>query len=183
MELHIKSKFDCVYLLNGDFFERADTVTIGEFDIVYVTVLPIKHTLLPYTVRLDGARNVHGELYDGIRLGENHFLLTLEPRHMTVYSCTRQDILPQPSPVGRLFSLIKSGDTFSAYAMLSESLKSTVDKNGLVGFFDGFTRLEECFWDDSPLFYLISESGAAHLNKYTMDGGFIDNIEEIESTE
>ena len=180
MELHIKSKFDCVYLINGEFFERAHSLGISEFDIIYVTVLPIKHTLLPYTVRLEGARTVHSELYDGIRLSDKHYLLTLEPKYMTVYSCNRQDVLSQPSPVSRLFTLIKNGDAFTAYAMLSESLKSTVDKNGLISFFDGFERIEECFWEEEPLFYLIDTNGVAHLNKYTLDGGFIDNIEEIE---
>ncbi len=180
MELHIKSKFDCVYLINGEFFERADSVSVSEFDIIYVTVLPIKYTLLPYTVRLEGARAVSSELYDGLRLDEKNYLLTFEPRYMTVYTCNKADSASPSSPVSRLFSLIKSGDVFTAYAMLSESLKATVDKSGLIGFFDGFDRIEECFWESAPLFYLIDANGIAHLNKYTLTDGFIDNIEEVE---
>ncbi|MCH5350736.1 MAG: hypothetical protein J1F39_02050 [Clostridiales bacterium] len=182
MELHIKSKFDCVYQINGDFFERADSLAFSEFDVLYVTVLPIRHTLLPYTVKLEGARNTKAELYNGIRLDKNNYLLTLEPRHMTVYGFSRQETAVQPSPVMRLFSLIKNGDVFSAYAMLSESLKETVDKRALVAFFEGYDRIEECFWKTEPLFYLIDTNEVAHLNKYTLDGGLIDNIEEIDSS-
>lgn len=181
MELHIKSKFDCVFIINGDFFETATSLTFSEFDVLYITVLPIKHTLLPYTVKLEGARNTKAELYGGIRLDNNNYLLTLEPRHMTVYGFTRQDPIVQPSPVMRLFTLIKNGDVFSAYAMLSESLKATVDKRALAAFFEGYDRIEECFWRDEPLFYLIDSNEVAHLNKYTLTDGFIDNIEEIDS--
>lgn len=182
MELHIKSLFDCVYLINGEFFERADSVAFSEFDMIYVTVLPVKHTLLPYTVRLEGARPVDCELYNGLRLDANNYLLALEPRYMTVYNCNKTDGATPASPIARLFSLLKSGDVFTAYAMLSESLKATVDRNGLIGFFDGYDRVEECFWEDAPLFYLIDTNGVAHLNKYTLVDGFIDNIEEVESS-
>ena len=46
MELHIQSEFDCVYSINGEFYERADSLTMSEYDVVYVTVFPLKHTLL-----------------------------------------------------------------------------------------------------------------------------------------
>ena len=180
MELHIKSKFDCVFLINGEFFENARSVTISEFDILYITVLPLKHTLLTYTVKLDGARTVHTDLYDGIRLDDKNYLLILEARHMSIYCCTRQDSIAQPSVVTRLFSLIKNGDAFTAYSMLSESLKASIDKNGLIRFFDGYDRIEECFWEEAPLFYLIDSNGGAHLYRYTLSDGFIDNIEETE---
>ena len=69
MELHIKSDFDCVYLINGELAERADTVCVSEFDVVYVTVLPLRLDLLPYTVRLCGADNTSGEVYSGVPSG------------------------------------------------------------------------------------------------------------------
>ncbi len=47
MELHIKSEFDCIYFINGVMYERVDSLTMSEYDVVYITVLPLKHTLLP----------------------------------------------------------------------------------------------------------------------------------------
>ena len=113
MELHIKSEFDCVYLINGELAERADAVCVAEFDVVYVTVLPLRLNLLPYTVRLCGAENVSGEVYSGIRLDENNYLLSLSPRYMTVYCAAPPSVAPS-SPIARLFSLVKNGDLGSA---------------------------------------------------------------------
>ncbi len=179
MELHIKSSFDCVYFVNGEFFEKCDTLETDEFDVIYVTVMPIKPTLLPYTVRLTGAGNIFSDLYDGMRLDENNFLLCLKPRYMIVYgSAPKKQPVVLPSPISRLFSLVKDGDLAGAYAMLSDDLKSTVDKSGVAGFFAGFDRLEECFWKDGTDFYLIDANGVARAHSYSMKDEFIDNIIE-----
>ncbi len=179
MELHIKSEFECVYMINGAFVERADRLTMSEYDVVYVTALPLKHTLLPYTVKLCGAENFDGELASGIRLGTDHYLLTLSPRYIIVYGNAKP--LPPPStPIARLFSYIKNSDVNSAYSMLSEELKSTIRKTDLSSFFDGFDRLAECNWETGNKFYLIDKNGRAHLHAYTVKDEFIDNITEID---
>lgn len=179
MELHIKNEFDCVYLINGELYERADCLKADEYDVIYVTVLPISTSLLPYTVKLSLAENVNDELFSGIRLDERNYLLSLSPRYMTVYAGTRP-ALPTSSPISRLFSLVKSGDLTAAYAMLSEQLRSTLDKGDMGDFFLGYDRICECTWEDAeePRFYLIDKNGAAKLHSYTLKDGFIDNIVE-----
>ena len=80
MELHIQSDFDCVYLINGELSDRADSLTMSEYDVVYVTVFPIDIRLLPYTVKLEGADNIKNSLAVGVRLSAEHYLLHLAPR-------------------------------------------------------------------------------------------------------
>lgn len=180
MELHIKSSFECVYLINGEFFERADCLKMSEIDVVYVTVLPIKHTLLPYTVKLCGAENVHSELFDGYRLDDGNYLLTLFPRYMTVYATTQKPVAAAPSLISRLFSLVKSGDLTAAYSMLSEELRASLGKSDLNAFFADYDRLEECTWEAGSKFFLIDKNGVAHKHAYTVKDEFIDNIIELE---
>ncbi len=178
MELHIKSEFDCVYLINGVFYERADTLAMSEYDVVYVTALPLKHTLLPYTVKLCGAENINGELATGIRLGAEHYLLSLAPRYIIVYG-NAQPLPPPSTPITRLFALIKSGDATSAYAMLSEKLKESISKADLTAFFKDYSRIAECTWEDGNGFYLIDKNGMAKLHSYTLKDELIDDIIEM----
>lgn len=178
MELHINSEFECVYYINGEFYERADSLTMSEYDIVYVTVFPLKPTLLPYTVKLNGAENISDELASGIRLNPDHYLLTLSPRYMIVYGNAKHSLPPPKSPIARLFSLVKTGDLTAAYAMLTEQLRSTVEKPDLAAFFGDYERIAECTWDNSAKFYLIDKNGVAKLHSYTLKDGFIDDIIE-----
>ena len=179
MELHIKSEFDCVYLINGEFYERADTLVMSEFDIVYITVLPLKHTLLPYTVKLCGAENITSELATGIRLGDDPYILSLAPRYIIVYG-NAKPLPPPTSHIARLFSFVKSGDVNSAYAMLSETLKSSIGKPELSAFFADYDRIAECTWDEGRKFFLIDKNGAAHLHTYAVKDEFIDDIVELD---
>ena len=177
MELHIKSEFECVYLINGEFYERADDLTMSEFDVVYITALPLKHTLLPYTVKLCVTENVTSELATGIRLNDEHYLLSLAPRYIIVYGNSKP--LPPPtSHISRLFAFIKSGDVNSAYALLSEDLKSNISKSELTAFFDGYERIAECTWENNRKFFLIDKNGAAKLHTYAVKDDFIDDIVE-----
>ena len=161
MELHIQSEFDCVYSINGEFYERADSLTMSEYDVVYVTVFPLKHTLLPYTVKLNGAENVKTELAHGLRLSPDHYLLTLAPRYVIVYGNASNVAPPQSGRISRLFSLIKSGDVGAAYAMLSADLRAEIDKNTLADFFSEYEKIAECNWESGGKFYLIDKNGAA----------------------
>lgn len=177
MELHIQSEFDCVYYINGEFFERADCLTMSEFDVAYVTVFPLKHTLLPYTVRLRGAENVKSELACGVRLSPDHYLLSLAPRHMTVYASTFKPTSPL-NPISRLYSLVRSGELDAAYSMLSAELKSSIDKNTLGEFFSDCERIVECRWEGENKFYKIDKNSAVKLCEYTLKDEFIDDITE-----
>ncbi|MCM1367676.1 MAG: hypothetical protein NC184_02550 [Roseburia sp.] len=178
MELHINSEFECVYYINGEFYERADSLTMSEYDVVYVTVFPLKATLLPYTVKLSGAKNISDELASGIRLDPDHYLLLLAPRYMIVYGNTKNALPAPKSPIARLFSLVKTGDVTAAYSMLTEKLRSSIDKNDLCSFFDGFERIAECTWEHGSKFYLIDKNCVAKLHSYSLKDGFIDDIVE-----
>lgn len=179
MELHIQSEFECIYMINGEFYEYADCINMSEYDVVYVTVLPLKLSLLPYTVKLCGAENVNSELALGLRLSPDHYLLSLSPRYMTVYSAS-----PKPAPpkshIARLFSLIKSGETQAAYAMLSDELKNSISKDTLTSFFADYERLIECNWEKGNKFFLVDKNNAARLHAYTLKNEFIDDISECD---
>lgn len=180
MELHIQSEFDCIYSINGEFCERADSISMSEYDVVYITVFPLKHSLLPYTVKLNGAENVKTELANGVRLSPDHYLLTLAPRYIIVYGNSSAATPPQCGRISRLFSLVKSGDVGAAYAMLSDDLRAQIDKNTLVSFFADFERIAECAWESGNKFYMIDKNGAAKLHSYTLKNEFIDDISECD---
>lgn len=180
MELHIQSEFDCVYSINGEFFERADSITMSEYDVVYVSVFPLKHSLLPYTVKLCGAENLKTELAYGIKLSSDHYLLILSPRHMIVYESSAKQT-PAAGRISRLFSLVNSGNIDTAYAMLSDGLQRSIDKPTLESFFSGYERITECPWDkNGNKFYLIDKNGTAKLHSYTLKNEFIDDIVECD---
>lgn len=179
MELHIQSEFDCVYLINGEFYERADSITMSEYDVAYITVLPINPRLLPYTVKLCGTENIKTELALGLRLSSDHYLLSLSPRYIIVYGAA-----PKPTPpkshIARLFGLLKAGESAAAYSMLSDELKKSIDRETLSAFFDGYIKLVECEWEKGNNFFLIDSNNAAHLHTYTLKDEFIDDIRECD---
>ena len=178
MELHIQSEFECIFMINGEFFERADTITMSEYDVVYVTVLPLKHTLLPYTVKFVGTENLKSELAVGLRLSPEHYHLSLSPRYPIIYG-SAPEYAPPKSHISRLFYFIKSGEAASAYAMLSDELKKSIDSKALSAFFEGYEKLIECDWEQGHKFFLIDKNGAAHLHAYTLKNEFIDDISEL----
>lgn len=180
MELHIQSDFDCIYMINGEFYERADSIAMSEYDVVYVTVFPLNPALLPYTVKLCGTENIKTELALGLRLSPEHYMLDLSPRRLIVYGGGTAKPAPVKSHIARLFSLVKSGDLGAAYAMLSDDLRSAIDKPALSAFFDDYERIAECNWEHGNKFYLIDKNGAARLHTYTVKNEFIDDITECE---
>lgn len=181
MELHIQSDFECVYGINGELTDRADSITMSEYDVVYVTVFPIDIRLLPYTVKIVNADNVKNALAVGIRLSSEHYLLTLAPRTPVLYQAPdgtfRTD---RSSRICRLFAHVKNGDMTAALAMLSDSLKSSINKNTLEAFFVGYERIAECTWSKDNTFYLITDSGTARLCAYTVKDEFIDDITQCD---
>ncbi|MBD5130977.1 MAG: hypothetical protein HDT28_00040 [Clostridiales bacterium] len=179
MELHIQTDFDCVFNINGEFVERCDSLQMQEYDVVYVTVLPLNAGMLPYTVKLVATESLKTPLACGIRLSPEHYLLLLAPHYPVVYGCAPNKTPTAPiSPITRLFSLIKNCEENSAYAMLTDNLKRDIDKKTLIGFFDGYERIAECSWKNDGEFYLIDKNGNAKLHSYTVKDGFIDDIVE-----
>lgn len=180
MELHIQSDFDCVFSVNGEFFERADSITMNEYDVAYVTVFPLKFSLLPYTIKLVGAENIKSELATGVRLSSEHYLLSLAPRYSIVYGCAPSAPVISPDPISRLFALVKNGDIIAAMSMLSPDLKTAIDKTMLEEFFAPYERIAECKWESGTKFYLIDKNGAARLHSYALKDGFIDDLTELD---
>lgn len=174
MELQIQASFECVFYINGEFFETAESVEMSEFDVAYITVLPLEPALLPYTVKLCGTESVKNKLAYGVRL-QDTFLLMLSPKYPLVYETKKTP--PPSSLIGRLFSLVKD-DLTAAYAMLSEGLKKDIDKNTLAAFFEGYERIAECKQKDKNRFYLIDRNGRAKAHSYSVCDGFIDDIRE-----
>lgn len=180
MELHIQSEFDCIYLINGELVERADAVAMNEYDVAYVTALPLDHRLLPYTVKIVNADGINDGLALGIRLSSEHYLLVLSPRLPVIYRSERPISTAAASRISRLFAHVKNGDTDKAYAMLSDALKAHIDKKTLESFFESYERIVDCPWENGNKFYLITKSGACKLHTYSVADGFIDDITEIE---
>lgn len=179
MELHIHSDFECVYSINGEFFERAQRVAMSEYDVAYITVFPLDHMLLPYTVKLCGAQNISDALACGVRLSSDHYLLSLSPRRIVMYASNAKPIPPK-THIARLVAFIKSGDIDSAYAMLSKELKDSVDKKTLAAFFENCERIAECDWERGNKFYIIDKNGIAKPCTYTVKNEFIDDITECD---
>lgn len=180
MELHIQSEFDCVCSVNGEFCESPVDLDMNEYDVVYVTVFPLDVSLLPYTVKLISTQNINTPLYVGIRLSPEHYLLNLMPRRPVLYSSSPAAPKNYSSAISRLFALVKSGETNAAYAMLSDNLKSVIDKKTLETFFDDYERLIDCKWLTGGKFYLVTEGGNARLHSYTVKDEFIDDITELD---
>ncbi|MCX4312993.1 MAG: hypothetical protein OSJ83_03900 [Clostridia bacterium] len=181
MELHIQSDFDCVYLINGELSDRADSLTMSEYDVVYVTVFPIDIRLLPYTVKLEGADNIKNSLAVGVRLSAEHYLLHLAPRLPVLYgNADSFRNIRTPSRIGRLFSHVKNGDMTAAFAMLTENLKSSISENALEAFFSACERVAECTWSDGNNFYLIPANGLPRLCSYTLKDEFIDDLSQCD---
>lgn len=174
MELHIQYDFDCVLTINGDIFE-GQTITMNAFDTVYVFVMPIGTTLLPYAVKFCGNESIKSELSVGVRLNDEHYLLLLKPRYMTVYA--QETFSPPKSRIARLFAHIKRGDDTAAYAMLTDELKAQIDRHTLVDFFDKYDEIIECPWQGEGKFYLLIGC-TAKLHTYTVKNEFIDDIGE-----
>lgn len=181
MELHIQSDFDCVYSINGELTDRADSLTMSEYDVVYITVFPIDVRLLPYTVKLEGADNVKTPLAAGVRLSAEHYLLCLAPRLPVLYgNAANFGNVASPGRIGRLFSHVKNGDMHAAFAMLSENLKSGITHNALEAFFSGCEHVAECTWTDGNYFYIIPASGQPRRCSYTLKDEFIDDLAQCD---
>lgn len=175
MELHIQTLFDCALLVNGGFFEPQSVLELGEFDVLYVTVLPTDCALLPYTVKLVGAQPVHTELALGLRLSDSLYLLELSPRRPVMYACTPPP--PPSTPISRLFAAVKAGELERAHAMLTDRLKADVDRTTLSSFFSRYTRLVECLWEPAArAFYLIDSNGNAVRHTYSLVNDLIDDL-------
>ena len=53
--LYVKSDFEAVFLINGAFTECAESISIDDEAVYFITALPLNAAFLPYTVKLAAA--------------------------------------------------------------------------------------------------------------------------------
>jgi len=83
--IFIKTDFKCVFLLNGTFSEKADGFLYPKKEPLYITVLPLNAYLLPYTVKLLGAKTLENEsLCASFSRGDKTYI-KLIPRYNNIY--------------------------------------------------------------------------------------------------
>ena len=162
-------QFESVFLLSGSFFEGGTFVT-SEDTVVYITVLPLDPTVLPYTVKIVGASVERGwPLAVPCKVGENEYFIKME-RRMDVYSPTHQNV-PEDM-VERFFYYVKGKHLGFAMEMLSGGLRSTLGEQDLWAFFEGFTHLVR-----TPNgYYAVDGSGNGHSCEFSLVEGSIDDI-------
>ena len=188
MNIHIKTDFAAVYLLNGMFAERADGFAYGDGEPLYVTVLPLSAHLLPYTVKLAAGKPLSNEkLCAAFRAGDR-LLIKLGPRYNYLYTPVKQDDPSALSPPEKLFRLVKQKSFPFARKLLSDALGASVDDGGLAAFFADYTAIFPDEFStkktigDSPRFacYLVTPEGIGSLFYFETADGLIDNIVEAD---
>lgn len=186
INLHIKSAFPAVYLINGIFVENADKLVIRPNEVTYVTVFPLSAALLPYTVKLAGGKaRCNEELCSVFSLTPDNLLVRLRPRYNYVYS-TKSGDFPRANrdeTVTSFFDCIMKKDMASARKYLTESLSSSIDDASLASFFNGYEDIvanDGYVSADPDCYFLIDKSGKSSLFSFSLKHGLIDDITERE---
>ena len=182
--LYVKSDFEAVFLINGAFTECAESISIDDEAVYFITALPLNAAFLPYTVKLAAAEvRSNPELAKVYSLSPSCALLRLSPRYAYVYSPSQASSAAKhaDSPVAAFFSAVKGGDFVSARRYLTKELSAAADDEALSAFFDGFS---EIFPDpESPenggAFYLSGEDGNASRFRFKLRAGLIDDVTEL----
>ena len=180
--LHFHTGFDAVFLMNGVFLDKADSVRYDEASALYVTVLPLKAMYLPYTVKLVSGKPVtNTDLAVSYALPDKHFYIKLKPRCNYVYTAEEKSTEPDTDTVPqRFFSAVKDKNAEIARRYLTRPLNESIDDASLLEFFDGFADIvPNNFSPSEPSsYYLIDKDGGAHLYNFHMHGSLIENITE-----
>ena len=181
--LYVKSDFEAVFLINGAFTECAESISIDDEAVYFITALPLNAAFLPYTVKLAAAEvRSNPELAKVYSLSPSCALLRLSPRYAYVYSPSQASAAKRTdSPVAAFFFAVKDGDFVSARRYLTKELSAAADDEALSAFFDGYS---EIFPDpESPenggAFYLSGEDGNASSFSFKLSSGLIDEVTEL----
>lgn len=169
---------DCVLLLNGSFVQTAASVRYDADEPLYVTVLPLDATYLPYTVELiDGKTVSPTPLVTCSDMGEGHRLIELALRSAYVYSPSASAVPPPPpGALAQLLSFVHSGNFAAARAMMSPELSDSVTDSALADFFDGVVSVRENIYTSEGGYLLVRNDGTAARCEITVRGGLIENI-------
>lgn len=184
VNLHIKSDFSAVYLVNGVFIEKADRLVIRKDEVTYVTVLPLSAALLPYTVMVAGGRvRNNEELCRIFALTDKELVMRLAARYNYVYSSEpRSAHGDKPLTLAqRFFSAAISGDVSSARRFMTPGLSAATDDASLAAFFDGYDEIivNDGYIPAAPhSYFLIDRNGKSTLFTFVMKDNLIDDIIE-----
>ena len=169
----LSSEFECVYLVNGAFREQADSIVYPADSALYITLLPLKATLLPYTVKIVGAEIINNiELAEVFEFSPDHLLIKFKQRHNYVYTASMSQTLAQEKGTAvQLFNFVKRGEIQNARRLMTRELSDSIDDEALSTFFEPYsTILENKFTDLEGSYYLIEEQskkgeeiGRAHV--------------------
>ena len=100
--------FECVTLINGAFNERPAALSYPSASPLYITLLPLRAILLPYTVRLIGGKVAsNAELARSFEAGADRYIITFDERHNYVYSPRTPVTHPLTDPAERFFRAVK----------------------------------------------------------------------------
>lgn len=170
MDMYIDCRFDAVFTVNGVLCERGDKMTADETAVLYVTVFPLGCSLLPYTLRLNGLRN----LYDPLARGYRHndiYILKLRPRYMYAYAPK----LPESPPAdiaSRFFAFVKDNDLHSAFALCTDSLKGALNADSLTAYFADYDDIAQLPNGK----YLLCSPTKCDEFEFTLLNGKIDDV-------
>ncbi len=176
------AEFDCVYLINGAFNEKARVITYPAASPLYVTVLPLKALLLPYTVKLAGGKVLsNAELAVSYEVADGHFAVRLAERHNYVYSpaCV-QSLNPRGGRECRFYRAVKAGDFAAARKMMTAELSESASDDDLAEFFAPYADIiENRFADLSGGFFLINKNTSrGEAFDFVLSGDKISDIRE-----
>ncbi len=157
----IEAEFETVWLINGVFREDAGVTEYPALSPLYVTALPLKPLLLPYTVRLlDGKATSAADLADSFEVAEGRYAVRLKARHNYVYSPVHtltaeggKGVVPD------FYRAVRSGDTAEARRLMTKELSDSVDDESLIAFFAPYSDIvANRFADLSGGFFLIDRA-------------------------
>lgn len=167
-----------VLLLNGAFVQSATAVRYAKNEPLFVTVLPLYASCLPYTVEVLGGKAITNEsLTTCCDMGEGHYYIELHPRNAYVFSPAVPPTPPQTaSAPAQLLSFLRGGNVSAARSMLSPSLSASVTDEALGEFFEGVTAVRENTFTPQKGWLLLKEDGTAALCRIEFSHGLIENI-------
>jgi len=182
-QIHIKTDFKCVFLLNGTFSEKADGFLYPAADPLYITVLPLSAHLLPYTVKLLKGKAIENESLCAAFTKSDNTYVKLLPRYNYIYTAKEPQVLSAGAGIPeRLFAAVKNKNLPLAKKYLSENLLQTIDDNALEAFFADYTAiLKDEFsrgisYDNSEAYFLIDKDAKGILFTFEVFDGLVDNI-------
>lgn len=157
----LRAEFECVYLINGAFNECPKAVQYPAMSPLYVTLLPLKAMLLPYTVKLLAGKAVsNGELAECYEVAADHYAAVFKERHNYVYSPAHiTSAVSEKGLAPAFYRAVKSGDLDSARRIMTKELSESIDDESLSAFFAPYCNIvENRFADLSGGFFLINKS-------------------------